>query len=330
MSAAFTKLFNSLLDSTLWVEQPAHVKLVWIAMMAMADRDGFVAASIPGLARRAVVTTREAEEALQVFLSPDPYSRTPDHEGRRVRAVMGGWELLNHAKYRKRASEEMRRERTAEGMRRLRAVRSGDTQGVPPFDSQSVTDAHLSASASGSDLDLPDPEQAPSQPQEPAPPPAPEPEVIRVDPRKGRFAPKEFTPTDAHRVRCQELRFDVDELVRAFKNHEFNREFSDWDRRFSRWIEDEKLKRETEAGRQSTRSSGTRVRFPAELNEEPRWSVRHILGDQRAYAEKHEIGDVEQLGRRFLKERTGPPLLVLEGEREFWSWLRGQRKGKRA
>lgn len=326
MSAAFTKLFSSLLDSTLWVEQPAHVKLVWIAMMAMADRDGFVAASIPGLARRAVVTTKEAEEALQVFLSPDPYSRTPDHEGRRIRAVMGGWELLNHAKYRRQASEEIAREKATE---RMRAYRSEKSSNVLPFDEQKRTERHPSASVSGSDLRSdPDPEQAPGQPPEPEP--APEPEVIRVDPRKARFAPADFTATEAHRVRCQELRFDVDELLRDFKNHEFNREYSDWDRRFSKWIEDQKLKRETDRARESSRSSGIRVRLPTEANDEPRWSVRHILGDQRAYAEKHELGDVEQLGRRFLKERTGPPLLVLEGEREFWVWLRGQRKGKRA
>jgi hypothetical protein len=67
--------------------------------------------------------------------------------------------------------------------------------------------------------------------------------------RKSIFAPDDFAPTESHRVRCQELALDVGELARAFKRHEFNREYSDWDRRFAKWIEDERIKRETERGK---------------------------------------------------------------------------------
>ena len=180
---SFTKLFSSLLDSTLWVEQPHHVVRVWVAMLAMADKDGMVAASLPGLARRACVTTTEAEEALRVFLSPDRYSRTPDNEGRRVRDIAGGWELLNYAKYRAKMVEDVRREKATENTRRYRAdrasasveraeVRSDDPESdsLLPSSLQSATDydtlspsiesdrhyASLSASGSGSDPD-PDP-----------------------------------------------------------------------------------------------------------------------------------------------------------------------------
>ena len=54
----FTKLFNSILDSTIWQEPPA-TKLVWITLLAMSDRNGDVHASIPGLAKRAGVTLEE-------------------------------------------------------------------------------------------------------------------------------------------------------------------------------------------------------------------------------------------------------------------------------
>lgn len=64
-----------------------------------------------------------------------------------------------------------------------------------------------------------------------------------------KFAPEEFEPDETHRVRCQELALETAELLRAFKAHEFNREYSDWPRRFSKWIEDEKLKRETESAK---------------------------------------------------------------------------------
>lgn len=78
-------------------------------MLAMADRNGRVWASIPGLANRARVSLQEVESALAKFLSPDKYSRTNDHEGRRIEVIDGGWRLLNHEKYRSiRDSEAIR------------------------------------------------------------------------------------------------------------------------------------------------------------------------------------------------------------------------------
>jgi uncharacterized phage protein (TIGR02220 family) len=69
-------------------------------MLASANMDGIVDASLPGLADLARVTLKECEEALKVLMSPDEYSRTKTDEGRRIREVDGGWLILNHAKYR--------------------------------------------------------------------------------------------------------------------------------------------------------------------------------------------------------------------------------------
>jgi hypothetical protein len=92
-----------------------------------------------------------------------------------------------------------------------------------------------------------DPERAPSEPE---PPSSPEiTQVIPVAPA-AKFAPDTWKPNDRHRVRCQELRFDLLVLERAFRNQEFNRGYSDWDKRFSKWIEDEKIERETAIARQ--------------------------------------------------------------------------------
>lgn len=105
MSRTFTKLFSSITESTVWCE-PDRTRLVWIAMLAMADHAGRVWSSVPGLANRARVPLEDVEIALDTFLSPDPYSRTPDHEGRRIEPIDGGWRLLNHAKYRQIRDEE--------------------------------------------------------------------------------------------------------------------------------------------------------------------------------------------------------------------------------
>lgn len=123
MSTTFTKLFSSITESTVWCE-PAHTRLVWITMLAMADRRGRVWASIPGLANRARVPLEDAEKALATFLAPDRYSRTPDNEGRRIEPIDGGWQLLNHAKYREMRDDEVRREYQREWDRKNRPTRN--------------------------------------------------------------------------------------------------------------------------------------------------------------------------------------------------------------
>jgi hypothetical protein len=117
--SGYTKLFGSLIHSTIWRE-PDHVRIVWMTMLAMADRDGVVEASVPGLADAARKSIPETEAALARLTEPDPYSRTPDHEGRRIEAVLGGWRLLNHAIYREKASTEEAREKAAARQARKR------------------------------------------------------------------------------------------------------------------------------------------------------------------------------------------------------------------
>ena len=90
-------------------------------MLALADRDGIVEASLPGLADAARVTIEECQRALGILMSPDEYSRTRDHEGRRVEVVDGGWRLLNHAKYRWKLSADERREQARIRQARFRA-----------------------------------------------------------------------------------------------------------------------------------------------------------------------------------------------------------------
>ncbi len=114
----YTKLFQSILESTVWQETPP-VKVVWITLLAMADRDGIIEASVPGLAKRAGVERPYCEQALALFLAPDPDSRTPDHEGRRIAVVPGGWRLLNYETYRERASKEEYAEKNAARQRRF-------------------------------------------------------------------------------------------------------------------------------------------------------------------------------------------------------------------
>lgn len=143
----FTKLFSSILDSTIW-QEPAETRLVWITLLAMADRQGEVHASIPGLAKRSGVTLEQCELALECLLSPDPYSRTADFEGRRIQRIDGGWELLNHAKYRALLSAEERREYNRRKQAEYRAKKKANPEGVSmTVNDKSITVNHSEQNA---------------------------------------------------------------------------------------------------------------------------------------------------------------------------------------
>lgn len=107
--AGYTKLFSSIVTSTIWCED-YPTRLVWVAMLAMADARGKVEGSVPGFARLANVTMAEMEKALEVFLAPDIHSRTPDNDGRRIEVIAGGWRILNYTAYRESRDPDVRRE----------------------------------------------------------------------------------------------------------------------------------------------------------------------------------------------------------------------------
>ena len=123
--AGYTKLWSDIVHSTIWREE-AHVRLVWITMLALSDRNGYVGASIPGLADAARVTVEECREALSRLALPDPDSRTKEHEGRRITDAEGGWTILNYLYHREREAGERRRVQTREAVRRYRAKKEDD------------------------------------------------------------------------------------------------------------------------------------------------------------------------------------------------------------
>ncbi len=123
---AYVKLDCGILDSTVWINR--DVREVFITALLMAspvdydkpipqyevDRNeptgfeapagwyGFVEAAGPGIVRRAMVDQAAGMEALRVLGSPDPESRTPAFEGRRLIRVEGGYLILNFQVYRDR------------------------------------------------------------------------------------------------------------------------------------------------------------------------------------------------------------------------------------
>ncbi len=121
----FTKLFSTIVHSTVWREE-MHIKVVWITMLALADRKGRVLASIPGLADASRVSLEQCQEALERLGAPDPWSRTKDYEWRRIEEIDGGWQLLNYLKYRELRDDDERRLQVREAVARHRNKKAKD------------------------------------------------------------------------------------------------------------------------------------------------------------------------------------------------------------
>jgi hypothetical protein len=126
LMTGFSKLWADIVHSTVWRED-MHVKVVWVTMLAMSDRNGNVASSLPGLADAARVPLDLTVDALKRLSSPDPYSRTKEYEGRRIQEIEGGWHILNYVKFRNRRSQEERRIKVAEAVQRYRDRKKSDS-----------------------------------------------------------------------------------------------------------------------------------------------------------------------------------------------------------
>ena len=124
--SGYTKLFSSIIASTIWREDN-DTRIVWITMLAMADRYGIVEASVPGLADMARVTVDGARRSIVKLSSPDPDSRSHEHAGRRIEEIEGGWRILNHARYREKLNEDDRREYQRKWQAARRAKKAVDT-----------------------------------------------------------------------------------------------------------------------------------------------------------------------------------------------------------
>ena len=123
----FTKLSRDLVTSSIWSEDDS-TRIVFVTMLAMADSVGYVATTIPGLARMAHKTIQEVEAALAVFMAPDPYSRCKDGDGIRVIETEGGYLLTGHERHRNRRDPEVRRAQNRKAQARFRAKKKDSKQ----------------------------------------------------------------------------------------------------------------------------------------------------------------------------------------------------------
>lgn len=108
----YTKLFSDLVASSVWDEDD-KTRIVWITMLALKDRDHFVRGTVRFIALASRIPESDCLRAIDILSEPDPRSRTPDNDGRRIQAEPGGWLVLNGRKYNEMLSHAERREYNA-------------------------------------------------------------------------------------------------------------------------------------------------------------------------------------------------------------------------
>lgn len=128
----FAKLDDEFAGSSLLVQGGLVLAGFWAVLLSMKGREGRIYESVPMMARRCGTNPEHIWSLLTVLASPDPHSRTPDHEGRRIvieKEPRFCIVILNHCKYMQRdddtAKDRMRR------MRERRKVGGGVTHVTP-------------------------------------------------------------------------------------------------------------------------------------------------------------------------------------------------------
>lgn len=78
---------DDLLDSSVWIQRPPHVRILWITLLTLASepgRRGIVDMAPLVLASRANLSVKETEDALAALMEPDPDNRYQEEGGRRL------------------------------------------------------------------------------------------------------------------------------------------------------------------------------------------------------------------------------------------------------
>ena len=119
----YGKLFASLYQGT--IRGKPHEILVFTNLLAHMDKDYNVDKHPRAIADEVGLTVEEVRAALKYLESPDPESRSPEHEGRRILRIDEhrdwGWHMVNGKKYNGYRSEEDRKEQNRLAQQRWRA-----------------------------------------------------------------------------------------------------------------------------------------------------------------------------------------------------------------
>lgn len=146
----YVKLFSQILHSS--IADNRRLRHFFTDMLLCADVKGYVMMTPAALARAIGCGVDEVEWGLAALMTPDPQSKTPDHQGRRIEAVDGsgyGWRILNYEAYRAMKDGDQMREATRIRVQRHRAKHAAPDPVTSCNASNANTEAEAEAEAEG-------------------------------------------------------------------------------------------------------------------------------------------------------------------------------------
>ena len=147
----FAKVFRQIFASSI-VERP-EVRFTFMDLLILADSGGVVDMTHEAIARWTNRPIEVIRETIAELERPDPKSRTPEDEGRRIVRLDEhrdwGWLIVNYEKFRMISSEEQRKEKTRLRVARYRKKQAlQNVTGVTGRDGSDVTSSNADVTSS--------------------------------------------------------------------------------------------------------------------------------------------------------------------------------------
>jgi hypothetical protein len=207
--SGYTPVFDTVFQGTLCGKYPDLP--VWLVLLALQQRGGIIDAHPSYIATISGLPQADIELAIKRFCEPDPASRTPDHDGRRLEPLEGagfGWRVINHRKYAEKARKlSSDAERAADGRNAARMAARKDAD--PRRPAQTRVDP-----PSDSDADN---------------------KSKRASAPASRKCPPDFEPdADFARAECPDM--DVPREISKFRDWEFKTPRKDWPATWRMWV----------------------------------------------------------------------------------------------
>lgn len=143
MNDTFAKVFSSMYTGSMY-GAGMHVFAVWGWVLANKDENGELEINPPLVSHVLGGTVEQVEDAIQYLTSPDPRSRSSEHEGRRlIKISQFGYRVVNHEQYRKRGGSRAEywrqwRQKNGKGETGDDPAREGEDDAQPTEDSATV------------------------------------------------------------------------------------------------------------------------------------------------------------------------------------------------
>ena len=179
----YGKIFDSMYDGTLYGHWEAIVTLQ--QMLVLCNQDGVLDITPQAIAARTSIPLDIITKGIGILAEVDPYSRTPDEDGRRIVLLdehrPWGWRLVNYAKYQqiKNRKEKLEADRIRIAERR-KANKSADVAESRKVSQRVANVAPVTVAASVAVTESIKPSSAKAEVSKPAVSTCPHLEIIRL------------------------------------------------------------------------------------------------------------------------------------------------------